>query len=103
MKIAFRWKLIVSYLLLALAMGATIYAYLTPKLESSILAETREGLLGEVRLARLTAARDIRDLHRDSPAVATAIAAETRARVTVISTGGEVLGDSQVKPDDLKD
>ena len=103
MRVSIRWKLMGSYLILTLAMGGIIYGYLARTLEKYIVAETREGLLSEARLARLMAVRVVGEIRRDAPATAAAIARETRARVTVISPQGEVLGDSEVKPDELKE
>jgi two-component system, OmpR family, phosphate regulon sensor histidine kinase PhoR len=103
MRVSIRWKLMGSYLLLTLVMGGIIYGYLSRTLENYIVAETREGLLSEARLARLLAVSTVAELRRDAPATAAAIARETRARVTVISPQGEVLGDSEVKPDELKE
>ncbi len=103
MKIAFRWKLLASHLLVILVMGGVIYGWLSSTLGKYMVEETRAGLLSEARLARLTSAREIRDMRRDAPAIAIAIARETRARVTFISLRGEVLGDSEVTPPELKE
>jgi two-component system, OmpR family, phosphate regulon sensor histidine kinase PhoR len=103
MKLAIRWKLLASHLLVALVMGGVFYGYLSHTLEKYQVEETRAGLLGEGRLARLTATREIRELRRDAPEAAAAIARETRARVTFISDRGEVLGESDVKPGELKE
>lgn len=103
MKLAIRWKLLCSHLLVALVMGAGLYGYLSHTLEKYLIEETRAGLLSETRLARLTATREVGDMRRDAPQAAVAIARETRARVTFISPQGEVLGDSEVKPDTLKE
>jgi len=103
MTLNIRWKLMGSYLLLALVMGGVVYGYLSRTLEEYLVAETREGLISEARLARLTAAKEIGQMRRDATAVAAAIAAETRARVTIISMQGEVLGDSEVKPGELRE
>lgn len=103
MTLSIRWKLMVSFLLVVLVMGGTLFAYLSHTLEEYLTMETRAGLIDEAKLARLTADREIGDMHRDAPALAVAIARETRARVTFISAQGEVLGDSEVKPDELKE
>ncbi len=103
MKLAFRWKLLISHLLVALVMGVVLYGYLSSTLGKYMVEETRAGLLSEARLARLTSAREIGDMRRDAQAVATAIARETRARVTIISLSGEVLGDSDVTAAELKE
>ena len=103
MKLTMRKKLLLSHLLLVFVMGGILYGWLSTRLGEFMVEETRAGLLGEARLARLTSAREIRVLRRDAPAMATAIGRETRARVTFISVKGEVLGDSDVSPAELKE
>ncbi|HEX2769996.1 MAG TPA: phosphate regulon sensor histidine kinase PhoR [Geobacteraceae bacterium] len=103
MKLTMRWKLLGSHLLVALVMGGVLYGWLSSTLDKYMQEETRVGLLSEARLARLTSAREIRDMRRDAPGMSAAIARETRARVTFISLQGEVLGDSDIKPDELKE
>ena len=103
MKLTMRKKLLLSHLLLVFVMGGILYGWLSTRLGEFMVEETRAGLLGEARLARLTSAREIRVLRRDAPAMATAIGRETRARVTFISVKGEVLGDSDVSPGELKE
>jgi two-component system phosphate regulon sensor histidine kinase PhoR len=101
MKFTVRLKLMASYLFLVLVMGALLYGYLSHTLEKYLVAEIREGLFSEARLVRLTAVRELAGLRRDAPAVAVVIARETRARVTIISVSGEVMGDSEVGPREL--
>jgi two-component system, OmpR family, phosphate regulon sensor histidine kinase PhoR len=103
MRPTIRWKLLGSHLLVALVMGGVIYGYLTRTMEKYLVEETTVGLVGTARLARLMATREIREIRRDAPAAAAAIARETKARVTFISPSGEVLGDSDVKPGELRD
>jgi two-component system, OmpR family, phosphate regulon sensor histidine kinase PhoR len=98
-----RWKLLGSYLLLILAMSGTLYIYLSHTLEKYQTEEARGGLQRVARLSRITAVDAIRDLRSDAPALATAIAGVTSARVTFITAQGEVVGDSDVKPADLKE
>jgi two-component system, OmpR family, phosphate regulon sensor histidine kinase PhoR len=96
-----RWKLMGSYFLIILMMGGTFAAYLFPSLERNLLEETRAGLVGETKLALLTAKREITDIRTDAPEVAADLARASRARVTIISAQGVVLGDSEVKPSEL--
>ena len=103
MKRRYRWKLLGSYLLVIMVMAGTLYGYLAHTLERYQTGDARTGLLGMARLSRLAAVREIRDLRRDSPALAVAISREINARVTFISLQGEVLGDSEVKPGDLRE
>lgn len=102
MKVTFRWKLMVSYLCLVLLMGGILYGYLNNALEDYLLAEIKDNLTNETRMAALMAGREGGDLHRDAPAIAAAIGKEVKARVTIIARNGEVVGDSQVKADELK-
>jgi two-component system phosphate regulon sensor histidine kinase PhoR len=103
MRMNIRWKLMASHLLLVVIIGGGLYLYLTHTLGNYMVAEIREGLLSEGRLARLTASREISEMRRDAPAAALAIARETRARVTFVSLQGEVLGDSEVPPRELRE
>lgn len=103
MKLRIRWKLLGSYLLVIIVMTGMLYGYLAHTLERYQTEEARAALMGEARLARLTAMREIRDMRRDAPALAAAIAREINARVTFISPQGDVLGDSDVKPGDLRE
>jgi len=86
-----------------MVMAGTLYGYLAHTLERYQTGEARAALMGEARLSRLTAVREIRDLRRDAPALAVAISREINARVTFISLQGDVLGDSEVKPGDLRE
>lgn len=103
MKLTMRWKLLGSHLLVALVMSGVLYGWLSSTLDKHMQEETRAGLLGEARLARLTSIREIGNMRRDAPGMAAAFARETRARVTFISLRGEVLGDSDVNPAELKE
>lgn len=103
MKLTIRWKLLISHLLVALLMGGVLYAYLSHTLGNYLVGEIRAGLLSEARLARLTIAKEIGAMRRDAPTVAAAVARETRSRVTIIDLRGEVLGDSEVPPPELKE
>jgi len=103
MKLTIRWKLLLSHLLVALLMGGVLYAYLSHTLGNYLVGEIRAGLLSEARLARLTIAKEIGAMRRDAPAVAAAVARETRSRVTIIDLRGEVMGDSEVAPPELKE
>jgi two-component system phosphate regulon sensor histidine kinase PhoR len=103
MKLTMRWKLLGSHLLVVLVMGGVLYVWLSSTLDKYMQEETRAGLLSEARLARLTSAREMGNMRRDAPGMAAAIARETRARVTFISLKGEVLGDSDVNPAELKE
>ncbi|GFO60477.1 PAS domain-containing sensor histidine kinase [Geomonas silvestris] len=101
MRGTFRLKLMASYLLLVLLLGAGLYAYLSITLESSLISGIRDHLKDQAQVAALMAAKEIKDPRRDAPQLTQAVAQVVRARVTVIGRDGQVLGDSQVKPADL--
>ena len=101
MKLAIRWKLMGSYLLLLLLVVAALYGYLGPALERHLVDSIRDNLRSEAGLAALMASREIRDLSADAPVVAAQIGPRIRARVTVMTAGGTVVGDSEVSPTDL--
>lgn len=97
----FRWKLMASYLLLVLLLGAGLYVYLSLNLEDSIISGTRSHLQDEARIASLMATEEIRDLRKDAPELTRALSQTIRARVSVIASNGEVVADSEVAPADL--
>lgn len=101
MKWSFRWKLMLSYLLLVLLLGAGLYGYLSLNLENTIASGTREHLQDEARVASLMAAKEIADLRRDAPALTGALSKAIRARVTVIGSDGVVVADSELVPAEL--
>jgi two-component system, OmpR family, phosphate regulon sensor histidine kinase PhoR len=103
MKFNIRLKLMVSYIILIMVIGITLFAFLSHTMEDYMVKETRDGLFSEARLTRLIVERDLGALHQDAPRLATTIARETRSRVTLISLQGVVVGDSEVKQEDLKD
>ncbi|HTG80467.1 MAG TPA: ATP-binding protein [Geobacteraceae bacterium] len=103
MKVNIRWKLMASYLLLVLITCAVLYSFFNRTLGNYLVEEIRDGLLSEARLARLTVVKESGGMRRDAPLLVAAIARETRARVTIISQQGEVLGDSEVRPGELKE
>lgn len=96
MKGSFRWKLMTSYLLLVLTLGAGLYTYLSLSLERSMTAVTRDHLQDEARIASLMGAKEIRNLKEDAPPLTAALSKAIRARVTVMTRDGEVVADSEV-------
>jgi two-component system phosphate regulon sensor histidine kinase PhoR len=101
-KITFRWKLMGSYLCLVLLMGGVLYGYLNHTLGNYLLTEIKDNLANETKLAALMSTREMMDLRRDAPAVAAVIGKEIKARVTIITNSGEVVGDSEVSADELR-
>lgn len=101
MKGSFRWKLMASYLLLVLLLGAGLYAYLLLSLEQSMTSGTEDHLKDEARIASLMASKEIRDLRHDAPTLTASLSRTIRARVTVIAPDGVVVADSEVTAVDL--
>jgi two-component system phosphate regulon sensor histidine kinase PhoR len=103
MRISFRFKLMLSYLLILLVMAGSAYLYLNSTLQSSIVSSLTENLLSQTRLAALMLSRELNTLQRDAPPLATKLGKTLTARVTIISADGAVAGDSEVKPEALKE
>ena len=96
-----KFKVMAAQLLVVLLLGAVIYGYLNRTLEHYQTTEVTEHLTNDAGLARVVAAREIRELRVDAPALASAIGREIKARVTIIAPGGEVVGDSELSPGEL--
>ena len=101
MRFTMRGKLMGSYLVIILVMGATLFAYLNQTLERYMVGSIRENLQGEARLAALMASREIHALREDAPRVAGDLGRTIRARATIMTGDGEVVGDSELKREDL--
>ena len=101
MKLAIRWKLMGSYLLLLLLVVGALYIYLRPTLERQLVDGIRDNLRSEAGLVALMASREIRDLRSEAQVVATQAGERIRARVTIMAASGEVTGDSEVAATDL--
>ena len=98
-----QWKLMASFILIVVVMGGTFYGYLSHTLDDYLGTEIKGELISEAKLARIIASKEIKELPSDAPIVVSTIAREVRARVTIISHTGEVLGDSGVKPTEVKE
>ncbi|HEY6008365.1 MAG TPA: histidine kinase dimerization/phospho-acceptor domain-containing protein, partial [Geobacteraceae bacterium] len=101
MRPRFRWKLMASYLALVLLMGGVVFVYLRQTLETYFVAEIRENLLNEARLARLVTTARGGVGRQNAPMVAEAIGREISARVTIIAADGTVIGDSDLPAEAL--
>jgi two-component system phosphate regulon sensor histidine kinase PhoR len=101
MTISFRWKLLGSYLLLLLVLWGGLYLYLNQRLDSLQVALLQGELLTEAKLAVLAAENAVRDLPVDAPRIAESLGRAGSARVTIINQNGQVVGDSEVKPERL--
>ncbi len=95
----FRWKLFFSYTLLALLMAGALYLQTNRLLEERLVDESRQHLLDEAGLARL--AYEQLAGHRQPQLIAEQLGGVTRSRVTLIASNGQVLGDSDVRSDQV--
>jgi two-component system phosphate regulon sensor histidine kinase PhoR len=102
MRISFRYKLMLSYLLILLVMGGSVYFYLNRTLENSVVATLSDNLLSQTRLASLMLSRNSAN-QNDIQALAVKLGETVTARVTIISPDGTVVGDSEVKQSELKE
>lgn len=95
----FRWKLFLSYALLSLMMAGALYFQTNRLLEGRLVDESRNHLLNEARLARMT----YQHLHigQHPQRIAEQLGSATRSRVTLIAPDGRVLGDSDVRDDQV--
>jgi two-component system, OmpR family, phosphate regulon sensor histidine kinase PhoR len=97
LKIKIQLKLMLSYLILVVVVGAIFYAYLSQTLESQLHSEIRDNLLNETRLARIMAAKEITNLQQDAPHLSRTVGKEIKARVSIITATGTVVGDSELR------
>ena len=96
MKFSVRLKLMGSYVLLMLLMAGAIFLYLNRTLDNLLTGQIRENLVSEARLAASHASLAMGGLSREPSRVAGEIGDKIRARVTLVSRDGSVIGDSQV-------
>ncbi len=101
MRISFRFKLMISYLLILLVMGGSVYFYLNRTLQSSFVTSLTDNLLSQTRLAALMLGRNLNSLETDAPPLAAQLGKTLTARVTIIAANGTVAGDSEVAPAQL--
>ncbi len=103
MRITIQWKLMASYLLILLLVGGVMYGYLNHTLENYMVQGIRDDLLNQVRLARIITADASKQLQNDAPRIVAIIGKEIKARVTIVNLQGVVLGDSEVRQEELKE
>ena len=101
MRVSFRYKLMLSYILILFVIGGSVYFYLNSTLTNSFTSTLGDNLLSQTRLAALMLSEDAESL-RDIPSVAVRIGKTVDARVTILSRNGIVIGDSEVKREALK-
>jgi two-component system phosphate regulon sensor histidine kinase PhoR len=102
MKVKIQWKLMASYLALVLLIGAILYGYLSHTLDRNLTEEVKENLLSEARLVRVMTVDEVADMERDAPALARSAGKEIKARVSIISGTGVVVGDSELSDAELR-
>ncbi|ABL00750.1 ATP-binding protein [Pelobacter propionicus] len=95
----FRWKLMLSYLLLILLLSGSYYLSFDHSAQSYFLDESRENLISQTRLAKLLAEQE-RDTMPPQQ-LAERIGSAIKARVTLIDRSGLVRGDSDVSKVEL--
>jgi len=102
MKLAIRWKLMGSYLLLIFLVVGALYGYLRPTLERQLIEGIRDNLRREADLVALMASREIRDLRAETTVLTAQIGGRTHSRVTIMDANGTVTGDSEIPDDRLE-
>jgi len=90
----FRWKLMLSYLLLILLLTGFNYFSFDRSAQTYFLAESRENLISQTRLAKLLAEREATTVPPQQ--VAEQIGHAIKSRVTLIDRSGRVTGDSDI-------
>ncbi|HEV8632936.1 MAG TPA: ATP-binding protein [Chloroflexota bacterium] len=96
-------RITLAYVLLIVALAASLGIYLTLTLRAAQLSQLQERLAGEARLIAVAAAPALqaRDGERAN-ALARVLAPAIRARVTLIAADGVVLGDSEASPPEME-
>ncbi len=90
----FRWKLMLSYLLLILLLTGSYYLSFDRSAQTYFLDESRDHLFSQTRLARLLAEQEGDAI--PAQRLAERIGAAIKARVTLIDRNGTVTGDSDL-------
>lgn len=90
----FRTKLVVSYIVLIALITGSFYFYFNYSLQKEMIEESRVNLASQTKLARLLVIRDKRGTSPQQ--LAASIGTAIKARVTIITPEGTVIGDSDV-------
>lgn len=90
----FRTKLALSYVFLVALITGSFYLYFNHTLQEEMIKESRANLISQTQLARLLVMNTARGT--SSQQLAASIGAVLKARVTLISPDGSVIGDSDV-------
>ncbi len=95
---SFRWKLFLSYIALSLLIAGGGFGYVNHLLEQRLLDESRSNLQQQAQLAKLLAEQQ----KAQSPQkMAHTLGAAIKSRVTLIAADGRVVGDSDVRDDQV--
>lgn len=95
---SFRWKLFLSYFLFSLVIAGGGFAYINHLLEQRLIDESRSSLQQQATLARVLA--EHQKLLPPQP-LAQKLGSDIKARVTLIAADGKVVGDSDVRQDQI--
>lgn len=95
---SFRWKLFLSYVVLSLVIAGGGFGYVNHLLEKRLIEESRSNLQQQAQLGRMLA-----EQHRAVPPqiLAKKLGVAIKARVTLIALDGRVVGDSDVRDDQV--
>ena len=95
---SFRWKLFLSYVTLTLLIAVGGFVSINHLLKQRLIDENRSNLLQQAKLARLL----IEQQSGGTPQmIARKLGSALKARVTLIAPDGKVLGDSDVRDDQV--
>lgn len=95
---SFRWKLFLSYVALSLVIAGGGFGYVNHLLEQRLVEESRSNLQQQAQLGRMLAEQQS---SLPPQALAKKLGAAIKARVTLIATDGRVVGDSDVRDDQV--
>ncbi len=104
MRISIRWKLLALFLLIVIAGLAVAYFFLIPKLREYFEENLQADLENQLMVTKALLESYILDegmLRDRADEIADRIAEHLNLRVTLISMDGEVLGDSDLTPEQL--
>lgn len=90
----FRTKLVLSYIFLIVLITGSFYFYFNHSLQKEMIEESRANLTSQTQLARMLVMSDKQVTPPQQ--LAAAIGAAIKARVTIITPDGRVIGDSDV-------
>jgi len=96
---SFRWKLFLSYFALSLVIAAGGFGYINYLLGKKLVEESRSNLQQQAQLTRLLVEQG---REQQPQKLAHSLGKAIKARVTLIDAEGKVLGESDVRDDQLE-